>query len=234
MSVDVLNGQLREDMYMNWKMKACVLTGAILFLAGLHAFAQGVDRGGAKEPGARPRPERRGARAVRARNMDPEEFRKRQEEAKKRRAEWQKRADERLRKELKIKTDEEWEIIKEKIEKVRKFRNVLRMSKSSTRGYIGRARMQKGGREIPKFWADREKNFLAENPDAAPVFEAAKALGQILAEDNALDDEIEQKMKQYRDALAAFQQNLLKAQADLKQIIDVRQQALLLGQGILD
>ena len=95
------------------------------------------------------------------------------------------------------------------------------------------AKNKKGGRRAA--WSEeRTKRTLAENPELTEIYEAAKALGEILADENAMGEEILARLAAYRKAKSDYEAKLKKARDELKGILGPRQEAVLVMRGTLD
>ena len=159
--------------------------------------------------------------------MDPEEMKKRAEEFRKRR-------EAELRESLNVKTDEEWEVINTRIKGITKLRTAIFGLTGPLRLHQYYARAKKEGREIPKFYEEYEKSLLAESPELADAMAAAKALVQALIDEKATNAEIKEKLAAYHKARSEFEARLKKAQDELRQLLDARQEAVLIAYGVLD
>jgi len=209
-------------------LKACLICVTALLLFG---FA--VSYGEAAKDRKAARADR--AKAVRARKvtkkdvqkMTPEERKKWQEEVQKKRMA-------RLRKELNVKTDEEWEIIKARIESLGKLKAEIRRLSSSGRALVYIAGAKNKGQKVKQYYVDWEKNLIADVPDGAEVLVAAKALAEIMVQENALDEEIREKLSEYRRLKKELGAKLEKEQKELKELLDSKQEAYLVIYGMLD
>jgi hypothetical protein len=198
-----------------WILTA-VLTGLIV----------GVSGAGAAEA-ERERP-KRADRPPRARQMDPERMKKAQENARERLLEI-------LRKDMQVQTDEEWEIIKERVLVVERLRRAEMLKRYTGRKVLWAARaMKQGGGKRPPELDERLDQFIEEQPDLADHTKALLALAEILAQENALDEEIKERLDAVRKAEDDFAKKLAKAQEELRQILNRRQESVLVLHGLLD
>lgn len=195
---------------MNWK--ATLATIALTFGVGA-GFVMAQDNGGGNTAGGRQREggnnnDRGGDRGGdRARNWDP--------------AEMQKRMMERFKEQLKA-PDDEWAIIEPKLQKVLTAQREARGGGMFGGGFGGR-RGGPGG--------DANNN---QPQDTSPMATASRELRTALEKENASADEINAKLKAYREAREKAQANLEAARKDLKEVLSARQEAQLVVVGILE
>lgn len=132
----------------------------------------------------------------------------------------QARREQQLKEQLGV-NDEEWNAIKPKIDKV----NLLRFQTMAGRfgGFGGRG--PGGGGPGGGFGGNMPSN---------PIMDAARELQQVLQDQNASPELIKAKLQALRDAKAKAQEQLVAAQNELKDLLTVRQEAVLVGQGTLD
>ena len=126
----------------------------------------------------------------------------------------------RLKEQLAL-NDDEFKALQPKIEAVM-------TAQRSTRGGGGRGRGGPGGPGGPNAPADPN----APAPTAAQT--AAKDLQATLDNKDAKPEEIKAKLTALRDAHSKAKEDLTKAQADLKELLTQRQEAVLVNMGILD
>lgn len=138
-------------------------------------------------------------------NFDPEQMRVRMME--------------RYRETFEVKEDAEWKIIEGRITKVNDARREL----GGGRGFGGPGGPggRRGGGEGGGGGgegADRRRSFFGEpSPEAEALTKAIEA--------KAPADEIKTKLAKYRESQKAKQANLEKAQAELRQVLSVKQEA---------
>jgi len=129
----------------------------------------------------------------------------------------QKRMDQRTMEQLGV-SEEEWAVLKPKIDKVR----TLRMQ--SMTGFGGMGFGAPGGPGGP-FGGDRA---------ASPVQQANRELQDALNNKGTPDDVVKAKLAAVRDAKAKAQQDLKAAQDELKDLVTARQEATLVTMGVLE
>ncbi len=112
--------------------------------------------------------------------------------------------------------DEEWKIIRPRLSKV------VELSHSAYRQGI-MFRGMRGGRWTPD----------TENAEG-PVEKAAQSLHDTLENETASTDEIKSKLQVLRSAREKAQQELAKAQQDLRKVLTIKQEAQLVMMGILN
>jgi hypothetical protein len=141
------------------------------------------------------------------RRFNPEEFRK--------------QIAERLKTDLKV-TDEEWTVLQPMIEKVT---NAQRASFGGGRGFRPPGGGGGGGNT-----GGGGTTATSDRPGAAE----ASALRETLANESAPKEEIQAKMGAVRAQRKQAQADLEAAREELKKVVTLRQEAVLVGMGILD
>jgi len=111
-------------------------------------------------------------------------------------------------------TDDEWKVLQPKIEKVQ----TLQFSQRG--GFGGGRRGGAGGG--------------ADQQPTTPVGIASADLRTVLENKDASADVLKQKLQALRDAREKAKQELVAAQAELKELLTVRQEAVLVSMGMLD
>ena len=135
-------------------------------------------------------------------NFDPEQMRARMMEN--------------YREKLEVKEDAEWKLIEGRITKVTDARREM----GGGRGFGGPGGPggRRGGGEGGDQGADRRRSFFGEpSPEADALQKALEA--------KAPADEIKTKLAKYRESQKVKQANLDKAQAELRQVLSVKQEA---------
>jgi len=118
-------------------------------------------------------------------------------------------------------TEEEWKELQPRVEKVQTL-------SLQTRGLMGRGmRFGRGGRR-PQPAAG------AEAPKPTELEEATRELRQLLENPDAADADIKARLAALRDARKKAQEELAKAQKELREIATARQEAHLVLMGLLD
>ena len=140
-------------------------------------------------------------------NFDPEQFRQRMME--------------RYKEQLEVKSDDEWKVISERIEKVTSAQRELRMGGFGAFG--GRRGGPNGG---PPDGGGRGNRFGGEpNPDAEALQKALDA--------KVSADELKAKLARFREAQKDKEDKLAKAQDELRKVLSVRQEAGAVLMGLL-
>lgn len=167
-----------------------------LLLAGttaLQAQAQGEGR-------QRQRPNRE--------NFDPQQMRERMTA--------------RLREQLEVKDDAEWQLIQERLEKVMTARRESMMGGFGG-GFGGRmGGMRPGGDNQD---SSRRGPGMGNNPEGEALQKAI--------ESKASSEEIKSKLAKLREARKAREAALEKAQNELSEVLSLRQEAILVSMGVL-
>lgn len=114
-------------------------------------------------------------------------------------------------------SDDEWNALQPKVQKV------MELQFASMRGRFGRGRGGPGG---PPPGGDDEQN---QNPVQKAMSDLRAAVNA-----NASADDLSKKLQALRDARAAAQADVQKAQADLKSLLTQRQEAQLVIDGVLE
>ncbi|MBX3744893.1 MAG: hypothetical protein KF833_06240 [Verrucomicrobiae bacterium] len=144
-------------------------------------------------------------------NWDPEQMRQRMME--------------RYREQLEVRSDAEWNLIQERIAKVTEARRdvgTMGMGAAALRGAMARGpRGNEGGGQQ-----------RGNRPGGTSIPEADDLEKAIEARASA--EEIKAKLAKYREARQARQAALTKAQNELRQVLNVRQEAVAVMAGILD
>jgi hypothetical protein len=149
---------------------------------------------------------------------------------------WRAAMAERLKTELGA-TDDEFKALQPKIEKVQQLQRDLNAGRM--RGFGGRGQGGPGGQgggqpggqpgATPAAGAD-----TATTPPASPVVTANRDLQTMLENKDAKPEEIKAKLDALRAAKTKVREELTKAQAELKELLSQRQEAVLVTNGTLD
>ncbi|MDB6030339.1 MAG: hypothetical protein JWM16_677 [Verrucomicrobiales bacterium] len=143
-------------------------------------------------------------------NFDPEQMRQRMME--------------RYKEQLEVKSDDEWKIISERIEKVMTAQRDARMGGM---GMFGRRGGRPGGDNAGDTNTNTNRNRFAgePNPDVEALQKAIDA--------KASSDEIKTKLAKVRQTMKEKEASLVKAQDDLRKVLSVRQEAIAVTSGLL-
>jgi hypothetical protein len=113
-------------------------------------------------------------------------------------------------------TDEEWQVLGPKVEKVQN------LTLQSANVGMGLARLGMGGFNIAGG---------TEQPDVQKKLQALQA---IMKNKDAAAEDIRAALKDYRDARAKVKADLDKARTELRELLTLRQEALLVNMGLLE
>jgi hypothetical protein len=143
-------------------------------------------------------------------------------------AEMQQRVMENIRDHLNVTNNDEWQVMQGRVQKVLDARRDLGPGGNFGRMFFGRRGGPPGG---PDGNADRPRRgggFFGGSP--SPELEALdKAI-----DSNAPTEQIKSAMQRYRDSRKAKEAAVEKAQADLKQLLTVKQEAAALSLGLVN
>jgi len=148
-------------------------------------------------------------------NFDPEQMRQRMME--------------RYKERFEVKSDDEWKIISERIEKVMTAQRDARIA--SFGGFGGGGRRGGGGDNAgggDTNGANRRTRGGFGGEPSAEVTALEKAI-----EDKASNDDIKSKLAKLRDSQKEKEAKLAKAQDDLRKVLSVRQEATAVLMGLL-
>ncbi len=159
-------------------------------------------------------------------------------------SQWRAAMNERLKADLGA-TDEEFKALQPKIEKVQQLQRDLMSGRFRGFGGRGMGGGQRDGQPAGQPGA-QPGGQPAGQPGAAPGGDAANAapvspvvtatreLNTLLENKDAKPDEIKQKLEAVRAAKTKAREELTKAQAELKELLSQRQEAVLVNNGTLD
>lgn len=189
-----------------------ILTIAALALAmGTATFAQPADGGG---QGATRGGDRGGDRGA-ARGGDNDRMRQRGEE-------FQREREARLKEQLKV-TDEEWQAIGPKID------NVRRLQMQSLAGMMGGRRGGPGG-----FGGGQQPAQGGESAPESALVKASRELGDAVRSDTTTPEQFKKLVENVRTARQKAAADVEAARKELRELVTVRQEAVLVSMGILD
>jgi hypothetical protein len=143
------------------------------------------------------------------RNFDPAQFRERMMQ--------------RYKERLGVKDDEEWKAIEGKLEKVMAAQRNARGGGGGFGGF--------GGRGGPG--GDRG-GFGGATREQTAVSKAAQELRDVLQNESAAAETINQKLTAYREARAKAREEFAAAQKELRELLMQRQEAILVIEGLLE
>jgi hypothetical protein len=201
---------------MQKKLLTLVLSAGLMgALAAIPASAQ--TDGGATPPPAAGGGQGGGQGGGRQRgNFDPAQFRQRMEDG--------------IKEQLGT-TDDEWKAIQPKLDKVLELQFQSRMG--GMRGMFG-GRGGRGGQGGQGAQGGAATAAGTPTTPTNPVAAATTDLRNVLDNKDAKPEEIKAKLTALRDARAKSKEELTKAQADLKELLTQRQEAVLVNMGMLE
>ena len=128
--------------------------------------------------------------------------------------------------------DEEWKVIEPRLQKVL---DLSRQVDRPGRGmFFGRGGRRGPGRETGTDRRPGRGSEATSEREMTAVEKAADELQKVLDSESAKTEEIKAKLTGLREAKEKIKQDLAKAQQDLKQILAVKQEAILVLAGILN
>ncbi len=113
-------------------------------------------------------------------------------------------------------TDEEWTALQPKVDKV------MTAQQASRGGGFG------------GFGGGRGGAAPADNAPQSPVASASKDLQDVLGNKDSTPEQIKVKLQALRDARTKAHTDLVAAQAELKEVLTARQEAVLVARGMLE
>lgn len=123
-------------------------------------------------------------------------------------------------------TDDEWKAIQPKLEKVTTAQMEARLGGRG--GMFGSRGSRRGGQ------GGAQTAPAADAPPLSPLAQASKDLQTALDNKDSTPEQIKAKLEALRAARAKAQEALKAAQKDLTEILTQRQEAVLVGMGLLD
>ena len=131
-------------------------------------------------------------------------------------------------------TDDEWKVLQPKIDKVSTAQRDMRSGGMG--GMLGGrgGRGGCGGRGGAPAAGGADNAPAADAPAQSAVQKASNALGKILENKDAKPDDLKPALAALRDAKAKDKAELEKAQKELKDVLTLRQEAVLVMRGMLD
>jgi len=185
-------------------VKTLTLTGLVLLLTVSMSMLYAAD-GNKSDKGERPD---RGDRSARGGfNRDPEQM--------------QKMMLDRVKQQIEA-SDEEWTVIEPRIS------NVMKLSMQSR---FGGMRSMMGGPGGP---GGREREDGQDSPAKSGIEKAAEELQTVLKDTEATPEQIKAKLAVLRKEKEKSQTELITAKAELVSVLTLRQEATLVGLGMLD
>jgi hypothetical protein len=136
--------------------------------------------------------------------------------------EWQREREARLKEQLKV-TDEEWQAIGPKID------NVRRLQMQSLAGMMGGRRGGPGG-----FGGGQPPAQGGESAPETALVKASRELGEAVRSDTTTPEQFKKLVENVRAARQKAAADLEAARKELRELLTVRQEAVLVSMGILD
>jgi hypothetical protein len=152
------------------------------------------------------------------RNFDPEQFRQQMMD--------------RYREQLGVKSDDEWKLIAERIEKVTEARREVGFGGGMGMRRMGRPPGQ-GGDNAASTQAGQDRQRGPRAFGGGEPSPEAEALQKGI-DDNASADQLKSLMAKYREARKAKEAKLQQAQDELRKVLSVRQEAIAMATGLLN
>ena len=119
-------------------------------------------------------------------------------------------------------TDDEWKVLEPKLEKV------MTAQRENMGGFAGLGMLFGGGGR------PRGPFAPAENETPSPLAKASEALQAAIKDPNTDAKQYAAAMAAFRDARDSARKQLVDAQKDLKDVLTAKQEAVLLGTGLID
>lgn len=138
-------------------------------------------------------------------------------------AQFQQRMMERYKEALEVKSDAEWKIIEDRLNKVSEARREVGMAGMGRGMFGGR---QRGGDNAQGGDQNRRPPGFEPNPEAEALQKAIDA--------KASAEEIKAKLAKYRESRKAKEAKLAQTREDLKKVLTSRQEAVLVMMGVLE
>jgi hypothetical protein len=135
----------------------------------------------------------------------------------------QARRDQAIKDALGITDDAEFKVLQPKLEAVQTLSRQVRAGGMGMMGRMGGNRPGRGGANPP-----------ADAPQLSDVEKKAQELSTLLQNKDAKPEDIKAALAAYRDARTKAKAELEKAQKDLRDLLTVRQEAVLVSMGTLD
>jgi Spy/CpxP family protein refolding chaperone len=141
-------------------------------------------------------------------------------------AQWRQQREEQMKKDMGA-TDEEWKALQPRIQKVQQIQFASRF------GGFGGRRGGGGGGGGDRGGDNNAAGAAAQQP-SNPVSTASRELRETLDNKDSTPEQIKAKLDALRQARVKAKEELTKAQTELREIASVRQEAVLVRDGILD
>jgi hypothetical protein len=143
-------------------------------------------------------------------------------------AQRQQRMMERYKESLEVTSDDEWKLIQERIQKVTEARREVGMGGMGMGGMMRPRGQQGDNAAAPSGQGQSGRRGFGGEPS-----QAVQELNQAI-EAKAPADQLKAKLAKVRDERKQKQAALVKAQEDLKQVLNVRREAIAVSMGLLE
>ena len=130
-------------------------------------------------------------------------------------------------------TDEDWEVLQPRIEKVQTLSRQTR-GMGGMGAFFGRRRMPGGGPGGPGGMPGGRRGGAESARELTEVEKQIQELATVLENEEADPEEIKEKLTALREARENAKQELAKAQDELREVVTLRQEAQLVLMGMLD
>lgn len=137
-------------------------------------------------------------------------------------------------KELMAATDEEWQVLGPRIERVQQTQRATSMGRAAMSMMFGRGGGTTGGRSGR---GEGSRGFdppTGQPPQVAPVEQKAAEVKAVLDRKDAGAEELKAVLAALREARAAARAEHLRAQEELRELLTVRQETVLVIMGVLE
>jgi hypothetical protein len=129
-------------------------------------------------------------------------------------------------------TEEEWTQVKPRYEKVTELNRELNMG--GMMGMRGAGRRGRGGPEAATATSGPEAGAPGAAVAQSELAKARQGLRDVLANEQATNEQIKTALSEYRTAHTKAEADLAAARTDLRGLLNIRQEAMLVSQGLLD
>ena len=137
-------------------------------------------------------------------------------------------------KELMAATDEEWQVLAPKIERVQQTQRATSMGRAVMSMMFGRGGNNFGGRSGRGEGSRGSDGSTGQPPQVAPVEQKATELKAVLDRKDAGAEELKTMLTALREARAAAKAEHARAQEELRELLTVRQETVLVIMGLLE
>lgn len=129
-------------------------------------------------------------------------------------------------------SDDEWAVIEPRLNKVSELRREA--ATGGMRGMMGRGGFGNRGNRGGGDDSQRAERTPRTEGEPSAVQTKSRALGELLNNEAASPDQIKKALDELRAAKSASQKKLEAAQASLREVLSLRQEAMLVTMGLLE